>query len=214
MGTTGNVEPMSEEALIASIRLEMSVRIHSGMKTLLAAPGHYGENFIKDRLHLRTENAVLCSNFVGKTVDSAVELGADGVLFVAHIGKFVKVAGGIMNTHSREADCRAELCAAFAMRAGISREAAMRILDTRTTDEAVDIMKAEGVLPEAVKLICTAIRNHLQHRCVGKIRTEVILYNTSEGLLGMTDGAEQMLAQMRTGEIFRAGNGQTGSYDR
>ena len=38
-----------------------------------------------------------------------MNLGLKGILFVAHIGKFVKVAGGIMNTHSREADARMEI---------------------------------------------------------------------------------------------------------
>ena len=31
------------------------------------------------------------------------------VLLVGHVGKLVKVAGGIMNTHSHTADCRTEL---------------------------------------------------------------------------------------------------------
>ena len=39
-------------------------------------------------------------HFVGETIDLAAQFGAKGILFVAHLGKFVKVAGGIMNTHS------------------------------------------------------------------------------------------------------------------
>ena len=45
----------------------------------------------------------------------AVNLGAKGLLFIAHIGKFVKVAGGIMNTHSQNADARSEIMAAAAL---------------------------------------------------------------------------------------------------
>ena len=43
-------------------------------------------------------------------------MGLKGILFVAHIGKFIKVAGGIMNTHSRDADARMEILAANALR--------------------------------------------------------------------------------------------------
>lgn len=198
LGTSGIVEPMSEESLISSIRLEMSMKIRQGGKNLLVVPGRYGENFVKGTLGIGGDDIIICSNYVGKTVDAAVEFGAEGILFAAHIGKFIKVAGGIMNTHSREADSRAELCAAYAMRAGISGGDALRILETETTDEAVDIMYEAGVLPEAMKLICAAIKAYLQHRCDGRIRTEAILYNTSRGLLGMTDGAGAMLEEKRS----------------
>ena len=65
-----------------------------------------------------SDHSVKCSNYVGKTLEFAAELGFDAILFVAHLGKFVKVSGGIMNTHSHEADCRAELLTAQAVRAG------------------------------------------------------------------------------------------------
>ncbi|MFR3322516.1 MAG: hypothetical protein ACLTSZ_17160 [Lachnospiraceae bacterium] len=52
----------------------------------------------------------------------ALQLGVKSILFVSHIGKFIKVSGGIMNTHSAHADCRAELMAAQAMRAGASAD--------------------------------------------------------------------------------------------
>ena len=40
------------------------------------------------------------------------------VLLVGHVGKLVKLAGGIMNTHSRCADCRTELFCAHAALCG------------------------------------------------------------------------------------------------
>ena len=104
LGTSGIVVPMSEAALVASIRLEMEMRHANGAEYLLITPGNYGADFLKDKTALDVENSMKCSNFVGDTLDMAVDMGVKGILFVAHIGKFIKVAGGIMNTHSRNAD--------------------------------------------------------------------------------------------------------------
>lgn len=211
LGTTGIVKPMSEEALVESIRLEMRMRAASGAEILLLTPGSYGQTFLRDSLHLDPEKAVLFSNFVGEAVDEAVLLAEDGqrqdaapgrhsltgILFVAHIGKFIKVSGGIMNTHSREADCRAELCAACALQAGAGAGDVLRVLESRTTDEAVAIMKQAGVLDRAMDIACRKIRYHLQRRSGGRIRTEAVLYSQKEGLLGMTGGAGQMLEALR-----------------
>ena len=118
LGTSGIVVPMSEAALIASIRLEMEMKKANGAEYLLITPGNYGADFIRQNMVLDVENSMKCSNYVGETLDMAVELGIKGILIVAHIGKFIKVAGGIMNTHSRCADSRAELTAAAAAKIG------------------------------------------------------------------------------------------------
>lgn len=125
LGTSGIVVPMSEEALLASIRLEMQQKYADGERFLLVTPGNYGEDFIRRgelSRALDAEHSMKCSNYVGETVEMAAELGFSGILFVAHIGKFIKVSGGIMNTHSAQADCRAELIAAQALRAAASRQ--------------------------------------------------------------------------------------------
>lgn len=105
LGTSGIVVPMSEEALISTIRVEMEMRKAQGDRVLLVTPGNYGQDFLKTYPWVRADHSVKCSNYVGKTLEFAAELGFDAILFVAHLGKFVKVSGGIMNTHSHEADC-------------------------------------------------------------------------------------------------------------
>ena len=90
----------------------MEMRKAQGDRVLLVTPGNYGQDFLKTYPWVRADHSVKCSNYVGKTLEFAAELGFDAILFVAHLGKFVKVSGGIMNTHSHEADCRAELLTA------------------------------------------------------------------------------------------------------
>lgn len=136
----------SEQALISSIQVEMKQKSAGDRKYLLIAPGNYGLQYLSGNFTFEAEEAVKCSNYVGQTIDFAVNMGLKGVLFVAHIGKFIKVAGGIMNTHSREADARMEIMAACALRAGADVDTANRILVAVTTDEGLSILKRDAIL--------------------------------------------------------------------
>lgn len=200
LGTSGIVVPMSEEALIASIRVEMEMLAANGHEYLIITPGNYGETFTKNEMTVDLSASMKCSNYVGETLDMAAELGVKGILFVAHVGKFIKVAGGIMNTHSRQADARAELMAAFALRAGADRETACRILDTITTDEALDIMEQQGIRQKAMDLAAERIHEYLQHRVNGALETEAIIFSSSCGYLAQTRGADDMLKRFAVTE--------------
>lgn len=200
LGTSGIVVPMSEEALIASIRVEMEMLAANGHEYLIITPGNYGETFTKNEMTVDLSASMKCSNYVGETLDIAAELGVKGILFVAHVGKFIKVAGGIMNTHSRQADARAELMAAFALRAGADRETACRILDTITTDEALDIMEQQGIRQKAMDLAAERIHEYLQHRVNGALETEAIIFSSSCGYLAQTRGADDMLKRFAVTE--------------
>lgn len=100
------------------------------------------------------EKNIKCSNYVGETIDMAVDMGVKGILFVAHIGKFVKLASGIMNTHSHSADARMETIASNAIRAGAPLACAKKILEGTTTDEALDILSEYGFWKRLWKRFC------------------------------------------------------------
>ena len=176
LGTSGIVEPMSEQALV----------------TL----GNYGKHYLDELDYMPIRDTIKCSNYIGEVIDMAVNLGAKGLLFIAHIGKFVKVAGGIMNTHSQNADARSEIMAAAALRAGIDRDGAMRILDTVTTAEAVEIVEEAGLLAETMRILTDKIAFYLQHRCYGAIETEALIFSNEKGALGETAGFRDMLAKI------------------
>ena len=193
LGTSGIVEPMSEDALVESIRVEMRQRAASGASYLLVTPGNYGETFLREHMTLPFSESVKCSNFVGQTIDMALELGIKGILFVSHIGKFVKVAAGIMNTHSRWADGRGEILAANALRAGLSREAALEILEAATTEEALSVVIREGLLDAVMKQLTTRIHDHLNRRGGGQMLLGAVLYSNQWGYLGQTESAEELI---------------------
>lgn len=192
LGTSGIVEPMSEAALIKSIEVEMRQKVENGAKYLLITPGNYGAAYMKEHLSLPFEENIKCSNYVGETLDMAASMGVEGILFISHIGKFVKVAAGIMNTHSRCADARAEILCANALRAGISLESAKEILNTVTTDEALEIIQREGLLNPVMKELTDRILFYLNHRVYNRMLLGAVLYSNEFGYLGETENVKEL----------------------
>ena len=90
LGTSGIVEPMSEAALVQSINVEMKQHFSQGEEYLLVTPGNYGADYLREHMDLPYEKNIKCSNYVGETIDMAIDMGVKGILFIAHIGKFCK----------------------------------------------------------------------------------------------------------------------------
>ena len=193
LGTSGIVEPMSEDALIKSIEIEMRQKVENGAEYLLITPGNYGAAYLKEHMELPFEESMKCSNYIGETLDMALDMGVKGILFVSHIGKFVKVAGGIMNTHSRCADSRAELLAANAIRAGISMDGAKEILDTITTDEALSVIIREDLLNPLMKELTGRILYYLNHRTYDRMLLGAVIFSNEYGYLGETENTRELI---------------------
>lgn len=200
LGTSGIVEPMSEKALIDSIRVEMSQRIAMKEEYLLVTPGNYGADFLREYMELPFEKNMKCSNYVGETIDMAVDMGAKGILFVAHIGKFIKVAAGIMNTHSHSADGRMEVFCAAAVRAGGSLACAQEILQCNTTDEALSVLKKYDLMEKAMKVILEKIQFYLDHRSYHQILLGAVIFSNEYGYLGQTANASELIKKIAKGE--------------
>ena len=196
LGTSGIVEPMSEKALISSIEVEMKQKASGGKQYLLVAPGNYGLQYLSGHFPFAADEAVKCSNYVGQTIDFAVNMGLKGILFVAHIGKFIKVAGGIMNTHSRDADARMEILAANALRAGADIRTAKQILDAVTTDEGLAVLKQTPYWTDTMQLVAQHVEYYLNHRAQGQLIIGAVLYSNAMGELGRTTQAERLLENL------------------
>lgn len=196
LGTTGIVEPMSEKALIESIRVEMKQHYMQGEEYLIVTPGNYGAEYLRNHMSIPFEKNIKCSNYVGETIDMAINMGVKGILFVAHIGKFVKVAGGIMNTHSHCADSRMELLASNAVRAGADLSCARAILDCNTTDEALEILVQQEMLDKTMKIILEKIQYYLDHRSYEQIQLGAVLFSNVQGYLGQTESASGLIDRL------------------
>ena len=193
LGTSGIVEPMSEKALIETMYVEMRAQKARGNKHLLVFFGNYGEDFTRDVMQLDLEGAVTCSNFVGELLDYAVFLGFETLLLIGHSGKLVKLAQGVMNTHSKYADCRTELFALEAMFHGASIEVGQEIYHCLTTDEVTKILKREQIFEPVMDKVTERIDFYMQHRVHGKIKTAAFMFSNVYGILGKTKDAEELI---------------------
>ena len=200
LGTSGIVEPMSEKALIDSIRVEMSQHAAMGEQYMLVTPGNYGADYLREHMALPFEKNIKCSNYVGETIDMAVDMGVKGILFISHIGKFVKVAAGIMNTHSHSADARMEVLCANAIRAGGDLACARSILKCNTTDEALRVLDENHILREAMKEITDRIQFYLDHRSYQQILLGAVIFSNEYGYLGQTEHAAELINKISKGD--------------
>ncbi len=191
LGTSGIVEPMSSQALLDTIKIELRQRRKLGFDYVAVSPGNYGLDFMREAYGYDLDRSVKCSNFIGETIDMAVELGFSKMLLTGHIGKLIKVAGGIMNTHSKEADCRMELLAAFSIREQLEPSKVREILDCVTTQEAIPIIEESGKLRQIMDRIAERICYYMETRSGGKLKTDCILYANGFGELAKSKGAEE-----------------------
>ncbi len=191
LGTSGIVEPMSSQALLDTIRVELNQRRAEGYDSVAVTPGNYGRDYMKSRYGYDLDRSVKCSNFIGQTIDMAAELGFQRILLTGHIGKLIKVAGGIMNTHSREADARMELLAAFALRCQVPAECARRILDCLNTEEALALLQESGKLQEVMDYAMERICFYLDKRAGQRLEIACIMYSSEFGELARSREAEK-----------------------
>lgn len=193
LGTSGIVEPMSEDAIRETIHLEIKVRKAEGRQVLLAAPGNYGEEFARKLLKLPDGQWVKCSNYIGELMDYAVLEGMEQILLTGHMGKMVKVAAGVMNTHSRYGDGRMEILAAHTAAAGGDTGLILKIMNSNTTEEALNEIRESGLLEPTVERILMRIGYYLNERAKHRLKIGVILFSNQLGLLGKNQEAEEML---------------------
>lgn len=198
LGTTGIVEPMSEKALTDTIFVEMKVRRENGMDYCYVVPGNYGSDFLHDTLGYQEDAAVKCSNYVGEVIDDAVRLQMKGILLVGHIGKFIKLAAGIMNTHSRQADGRMEILAAHAAMAGGSRELIRQLMECITTTAALELLEKEGILKEVMSTVMIKIEEHLKHRAGDGLEIGAVMFSKEMGILGKTSDADRLAQKIQS----------------
>ena len=197
LGTSGIVEPMSQQAIVDTIEVEARQARQSGARLILT-PGNYGADFLAAQgLDGLGVPVVRCSNFIGDALDIAAAQRFEQVLLAGHIGKLVKVAAGIMNTHSRQADCRTELFCAHAAVAGASTALCRRLLDAATTDACIPLLDAEGLRDPVLSSLTAAVQTHLERRAAGAFAVGALLFSNQYGLLGLSPQARTLIDQWR-----------------
>ncbi|NDO45567.1 cobalt-precorrin-5B (C(1))-methyltransferase CbiD [Clostridium sp. MD294] len=195
LGTSGIVEPMSEQALLNSIKVELNMKAINSNGTIILTFGNYGSDFLKKHFDIDIDNAVKISNFIGECIDFVNTLPIQSLLLVGHIGKMIKIAGGVMQTHSKYADCRREIIGVHAAMAGAESEIIKNIMETVTTEQALFLLREynEVIFQKTMHTILQKIIEHIQYRLQKEIEINIILFSEKMGILAQSQGVEAFL---------------------
>ena len=203
LGTTGIVRPMSEKALIDVMELEIRQAALSSSRLILV-PGSYGMQYLKELGCGEAPEtlgqgipAVRYSGYFGEALDIASAAGLKEVLIVSHVGKLVKTAGGIMNTHQNMADCRRELFCAHAAICGADTGTCRALMEAVTTDACIEILDVAGLREPVLKSLMEAIERVITHRVNGAYRYGAVMFSNVYGVLGMSSGTADMLEEWK-----------------
>lgn len=195
LGTTGIVEPMSEKALVDTIKVLIDkARVKDPVRAVLS-PGNYGRDYCLRQFGFDIDDSIKYSNYIGETLDHLVYRGFQEILLVGHVGKLVKVAGGIMNTHSHTADCRTELFCTHSALCGAGRELCAALYAAATTDACLELLDTAGLRAPVLESLLDAIQLHLDRRAGEAFRVGAVLFSNQHGPLGATQTAKELLEQ-------------------
>lgn len=193
LGTSGILEPMSEQAIVATIETEIRQLHAVGEEKILVTPGNYGQAYASEYLGLDLTKSVKSSNYIGDTIDLAISYGMNDFLLVGNIGKLVKLAAGIFNTHSKVADGRGEIFAVHAAMAGADAKVVQEIYDCINTDRMLDVLEREGLREVVMQSILAAIEKHVAGRVGNTMRFGVVVFSEKYGYLGQTKNSDMVL---------------------
>lgn len=193
IGTTGIVEPMSNSALLETIRLEERIRRAEGKKSLLLTLGNYSRSFLAGQMPFMLDKCVTCSNFIGDAIDAAMEYGFENILIIGHIGKLVKLGAGIFNTHSAQADGRMEVLVTCGLLAGADADVLRKLPDCPTVDAALDVLESAGMKNAAAGILMKRAQYYLESKVKGGAKIGAVMFSFKHGIVGSTDTANELI---------------------
>ena len=181
LGTTGIVEPMSDTAIVKTIRAELSILYKEGKRDVLLTIGNYGEAFARNMLRLNMRTQVKCSNFIGETLSAAVEIGFSRALIIGHVGKLAKLGIRITNTHSSYGDGRAETLIACALEAGAPLTVLHNLRRCVSSEAMCGQLLEAGLLEEVMSILSDRIEDTLARLVGGHLEVGFIsFYGTGD----------------------------------
>lgn len=197
LGTTGIVEPMSEEGWKKSLSIELEMKRAQGLDKIILVPGNHGEEFIREHLKIDMHNCVRMSNFVGYMLNEAKRLGFKKILMAGHIGKFIKISAGIFQTHSKICDARNEIMIANLALMGADLEFLNRINECVTTEGAVEIID-ESKYTDIYNILCDKCRMRVeQYLNEEDMEVGVYMFRMDKSLLGKSANADSIMEDFR-----------------
>lgn len=195
IGTTGIVEPMSDEGWKKSLSIELEMKKAQGLDKIILVPGNHGEMFIKEKLGIDMKYVVRTSNFIGYMLKEAQRIGFKQILMAGHLGKYVKIAGGIFNTHSKVADARNEILIANLALMNAPFELIKSTNECLTTEEFIDVLEKDEYreYKEIYNILSQKCKERIDtHINDEEINVEVMIFSMDKELLGQSKKADDL----------------------
>ena|GEM_PF-5638 len=191
LGTTGIVEPMSEEAFKQALTPQLDLARAAGQRIVVLTPGRRGAS-LAGEFGIPPEAAVLTSNFIGFMLEECVHRGLRQVLLWGHVGKLAKVAAGSFQTYNRIADGRAEVVAALAAARGAEAGLVRAILDAPTAEAMVGLLRDAGLEGVWHDLAARASSRATAY-ARDELQVGAVLFSYAGGPVGWDDSAMQLM---------------------
>lgn len=197
LGTTGIVEPMSEEGWKKSLSIELEMKRSQGLDKIILVPGNHGEEFIREHLKIDINNCVRMSNFVGYMLNEAKRLGFKKILMAGHIGKFIKISAGIFQTHSKVCDARNEIMISNLALMGADLEFLNKINECVTAEGAVEIID-DSKYKDIYNILCDKCKKRVeQYLNEDDIEVGVYMFKMDKSLLGKSANADLIMEDFK-----------------
>ncbi len=174
LGTTGIEWPVSNETFIQHIKAQLTALRGGKYDGVVIASGNRAVSYAKAIYRMPV---VKVGDLIGTSVKEAIGLGFHRVVIAMLPGKAVKLAAGLMNTHSSIGDARIETITWAAVMAGINGELLRRIAASKTVGEAVHYLgDAAG---RVMRVIAERALGRL--RRLGNASLEVVIFSEDGG---------------------------------
>lgn len=190
LGTTGIAKAMDEQAYQNSIVKQIDIAKAEKIEELIFVPGNIGEKLALKKLNIKKEQIIQTGNYIGFMFEEAEKRNIKKFTFFGHIGKLVKVAGGIFNTKHAIADGRCEIFAAHSALIGCDKKTIQQIFNAKTTEEIISILEKKEIHIEVLNSIADAIKI----KCQDKFNLELnVIFVDMEGNILNTNYNDKLI---------------------
>ncbi|WP_432776337.1 cobalt-precorrin-5B (C(1))-methyltransferase [Brevibacillus gelatini] len=182
LGTRGVVVPFSTAAYKASVAQAVNVAREAGCDHIVLSTGGKSESFgMAAYPELSEEAFVEMGDFVGFALKQCKRRNIRKVTLVGMMGKFSKVAQGVMMVHSKSAPVDFGFLAQMAEEAGAPQELIREILTANTASQVGDLM---ADTPAFFEIMCANCCRAALAEVGGGMEVETIIITMKGSQLG------------------------------